>query len=106
MERYRCGCGYESQSNKYYRLGTWYFKTSSTAHVSADQHVVNPNHVVARLLKSHAVLFVGATRWTALLRPLKPTDVIFPTFAAMRTTVTGLLNFLFLVEKILLVHDG
>ena len=90
--------------DKHNRLRTGNFKPATAAHVFARQHVVNSHHVVARLLISHPILFIRAARRRLLFGSFQPTNFIFHSFTAMGTTVHSLLEFLFLVEKILFIH--
>ncbi len=90
--------------DKHHGLGTWYLKAPATTHIFTSQHVVDPNHVVSRLLIPHPILFVRTARRRLLLCPLQPTNFVFHAFTAMRAAIGRLLEFLLLVEKILFVH--
>ena len=72
--------------------------------VSTGKHVVNPDHIITRLLKSRAILFVRATRRLRLLRSLQPSDIVFAPFATMRTTVGRFLDLFLFVKEISFVH--
>ena len=95
--------GCEGVLQEYNRLRTGNVKAATTAFTC--QHIVNAYHIVARLLKAHAILLISPSRSRLLLGALEPADVIFPAFAAVGATVGRLLGFLFLVEEVLFVHS-
>lgn len=97
-------CGYIALSNKHNRLGAGNFKPAPATHILTGQHIVNPDHVVARPLKPNAILLVSAARWARLFRAPQPAYFVFHTFAAVRTTKCRLFQLLFFIEEVLFVH--
>src|ERR1700687_642169 len=91
---------------KDYRLRAGNIKALAATHVLAHQHVVDAHEVVARLLKAHSVLLVGAAREIAFLRALQPAHLVVGSLAAMRATIGSSLNFLYFVKEISLVHKN
>jgi hypothetical protein len=88
------------------RLGAGDLEPPAATNVPACQHIVNPDKIVPRLLKSRPVLLVGAARQLRFLGSLQPAHVVLATLTAVRTTVNRFLYFFFLVEKIALVHKS
>ena len=91
-------------SNKDDRLRAWNLKAPPATIVSASQHIVDSDEVVARFFEASAVVFVRTAWRLRLSRAFQPANVVFSTLAAVRTAIRRLLYFFFLVEKIAFVH--
>ena len=79
-------------------------ETLPTTDVSTGEHIVNAHQVVSRFLKTRTVLLVRAFWRLWLPGSLQPANIVFGPFAAVRTTVRGLLYFFLLVEEIPFIH--
>jgi len=96
----------EAFLDKNYGLGTGNFKALATTNISANQKIINPDQIVARLLEASTVLLVSTLWWLWLPRAFQPTHIIVGTLTAMGTTVASLFYFLFFVEEISFVHNS
>src|ERR1700741_925199 len=86
------------------RLRARNFKAAPAACISASQHIVDSHQVIARFFKTSAIVFV-CTAWRLWFpRAFQPAHVILCALAAVRTTISRLLYFFFLVEKIAFIH--
>ena len=93
-------------SDKDDRLRARDLKAPAAPCIPACQHIVDPDQVISRLLKTCSVLFICAARQLRFLRPLQPAHIVFGAFATVRTAIRRLFNFFFLVKEIAFVHDS
>ncbi len=61
-------------------------KAAATTHILAHQHIVNADHIIARILKPGQIIAIEMPRHLSLLCPLHPADFVIVPFAAMRAT--------------------
>lgn len=87
------------------RLRTRNLKSTSAAHVPACQHIIDSHHVIPRLLKAGPIHLICALGRLRFLGPFKPAHIVFTTFSTVRTAISRLLYFFFLVKKVSFVHN-
>ena len=90
--------------DEHHRLRRRYLEASATTHVLAREHIVDTNHIVARLLELGSFVLIDVARSVLLFRPLHPAHVIVVPLPAMRTGKARGFCLLFLVENISFVH--
>lgn len=90
--------------DKDHALGRRYLETFSTPDVAANEHVVNPHHIIPRSCEFRLLLFVQASWKFFLLCPLQPANIIVLPLTAVGTGKIRFLYLLTLVEDIALVH--
>ena len=95
---------FEEGLDENYRLRTWNLKTSATAHIFACQHIVNPDQIIARLLKTSSIHFVRPFRRLSLLGSFQPADIVLGALATMRANISRFLYLFLFVEEISFVH--
>lgn len=86
------------------RLGRRYLKPLSAPHVFAHQHIVNPDHVIFRLLILSPIVVVIKTRGVFLFGPFQPPNFVVRTLTAVRARVVRGLYFLLFVEYVAFLH--
>ena len=93
-------------SDKDDRLRARDLKAPAAPCIPARQHIVDPDQVISRLLKTCSVLFICAARRLRFPCALQPANVVFSTFAAVWTTISRLFYFFLLVKEIAFVHGS
>lgn len=86
------------------RLRRRYLKAFAAANITADEHIVHPDHIIAGIIEPGTVLFAEAAWRLLLFRPLHPSDLVLVALAAIRAREARLLDFLSFVENIAFVH--
>src|SRR5689334_24039524 len=90
--------------NEHDRLGTRNVEPPPATRVSAGQHVVNPDEIITRLLKSRPIHLVHSSRRLLFLSTFQPPDVVLRALATVGTTVRRFLDLFLFVEKIAFIH--
>jgi hypothetical protein len=89
---------------KNHRLQAWNLKSFSAAFVFANKIVINPDQVIARLLKLRPIFVARVVGKRFLLRPPYPTNLVFRRHPAFRASECCCLHFLAFGVKVSFVH--
>jgi hypothetical protein len=87
-----------------YGLGARNIEPPPATRVSAREHVVDPDEVIARLLKPRPVLLIHAPRRLLFLSAFQPADVVLAALATVGTTVRRFFDFFLFVKEIAFIH--
>jgi hypothetical protein len=90
--------------NENHRLRRRNLKTFPAPNVFAHQLVVDADHVIPRLRKTRTVLFAEAPGRGGTLRPPKPADIVFVSFATRWAREGRLFDLLLFIENVPLLH--
>lgn len=82
-----------------------YVEALAAAHITAHQHIVDADHVIARILKTFFVVLVNTARRLFFAGSLYPPDIVFIALTAHRARECSFLGFLFFVEYVAFLHN-